>query len=446
MPTLRGDKPLSVASMPPIRPRKLKNNANPKHRWTDEDRITLAILHKFYEISSGETATILNSIIGDCLVREGFQDGLTTAAIAAQVQDMRNSDRGRVFQQVQLMDFGKACNTYRAQRELIETTAQELCITLKPRLPAIQPSKEPRLKRGLVATSDEWSSNSYMGPVHSNSTALGNSTKKGRPNKTRSQTITTVARRKHFRRESTAYTTLTSSLSSSLSLDSCSTGSWNSEENSSENEAFPGLDEDDFPETAKRIRPILSLDFDNRGRAMRRHPRLVFRAYEPDHGLWARAFQDSTAIVSGPPNDDGDEFRNLAHRHLIQDRSFNSPFLSFTQSPRRALTHHTAKGAQHGSLAIIDYNVLEQDMRDRYGKDTRLWWVNDLCKRFEWDDLAKVDNNHPRCQKLGARGGYTGTGEVRSSENILLICASLTTEAVSYLGRRLMRTYRDPRS
>ncbi|OAL31641.1 hypothetical protein AYO20_08184 [Fonsecaea nubica] len=214
----------------------------------------------------------------------------------------------------------------------------------------------------------------------------------------------------------------------SSSDESCSRGSWNTANNSDGLEDDRRVNDDDFPSSARRrINPILKLRFDNRGKESQQRPRLLFRAFDTEHGLHARFFQDwpSSKPLPSPPPYGSDKFGKLAYRHLVQDRAFPSPFLSVTESPRRALEVHLANTSGHRSLAILDYNVLEEELKKLYGSDAGPWLVPEVTKRYEFTDLAKIDDD--RSGTLIEGDGYTGRGE-------FLIWASVPCDAIAVLS------------
>ena len=391
----------------------------PKHRWIDEDRTLLGVIRRFYDTSANETAVIFNSIIHQRLVAEGFRNGLTGAAIAAQVNDLKNTARGRDFQVIQSMSTVDAREKFQSQRDSIETAAQELGISLRLRFASHKQNKNTSRRRGPpVADRLEWSADSEedsdpMEEIRTAPTTSGSHKRRmtSRLRRQNSPYTGIRSRTKRIRRESTEATTITSSSGSSASTDTCSRGSWDPGANESEGEDHPGLDENDFANTARRINPLLTLRFNEAGKTVTQRPRLLFRAFEPTYRLRARAFQHTAEEIPPPPSYESHQFKVLARRHLRQE-IFNSPFLSFTQSPKRAFEKHIIEGNEHRMIAIVDYNILEDEIKKRYGKGAGPWLVPDVCDDFGWDDLVKVDDSVPPNQASENRGGYRGIGEV----------------------------------
>jgi hypothetical protein len=95
----------------------------------------------------------------------------------------------------------------------------------------------------------------------------------------------------------------------------------------------------------------------------------------------------------------------LARRHLLEDRTFASPFISLTQNPKRAL-RLILDSDEPLHLAIVDYNVLEEDLSERYRAGP--WLVPQICDDHDLGDLRKP---HDRRRRDNTKP-YTGTGEV----------------------------------
>ena len=124
-----------------------------RHQWDEKDRVILAVLEKFYDVSKNETAVIFTAILSD---REG---GLsvypTPGAITAQINELRRVPRGANFRKILSMSLVEARQDFRTQRERIETAAQAVGITLKLRLhPTIAENPVPS-KLKLPARQDE---------------------------------------------------------------------------------------------------------------------------------------------------------------------------------------------------------------------------------------------------------------------------------------------------
>jgi hypothetical protein len=115
--------------------------------------------------------------------------------------------------------------------------------------------------------------------------------------------------------------------------------------------------------------------------------------------------------VPQPPGVETARFRELASRHLYEDKTFLSPFLSWTESPVRALKL-ISKSREHLSLALIDYNVLEEDIYQRYGNNNELYLIPEVCKMYRLDGLVKIHDSRPANYARSNTKPYTGRGEV----------------------------------
>ncbi|OQU95673.1 hypothetical protein CLAIMM_01854 [Cladophialophora immunda] len=112
-----------------------------------------------------------------------------------------------------------------------------------------------------------------------------------------------------------------------------------------------------------------------------------------------------------PPTYGGNKFGSLVYRHLITDKTFSSPYLSFTQNPKRAIEAHLAKSSAHLSIAVIDYNVLEEEIKRLYGIGNGPWLVPSIVTDYGFKDLKKIEKDQPVKQGVKGQEGYTGRGE-----------------------------------
>lgn len=195
--------------------------------------------------------------------------------------------------------------------------------------------------------------------------------------------------------------------SSSLSSDSES--SWISGLSTNDCD-FDELGENHFSRTSP-YSPKLRINRDLNNRKVQERPRLLFRAFRPEHGLRARRYQDTSLPVTSPPILGSIELKDEVLAHLSEDTTYESPFLSFTSSLKRALK--IIKQAPHVlHLAVIDYNVVQKCLEQRFGEYSIIWLVPEICKTYKLDDLKKVDC--PPASRSGTRDrkGYTGRDEV----------------------------------
>jgi hypothetical protein len=401
-----------------------------KHIWTNNDRAIAVLLKECYNATSSDIASILNRIANRRLRQEDIQDGLTADAIGAQIRDMKTSSRGDSVRHIWSMNLTQARQAYRRICLQIEKVASDLNIKGISNLPIMQPTNGTLLrasaKQHQTATIDEWSSDSDTDSNHGShegplSPALSNS-----PNSRGAQTAfeivipkASVKTRTCFDRERTALTITTNVTNTTFTTDSCSRGSWDPQTNFDPREEEQRCD-DDFADTASRIRPMLTLRFDKAGNDASQRPRLLFRACDPKHGLQARAFLDPAHAITSPPSYGSEKFKKAARRHLNEDTTFASPFLSFTQNPKRAIDRHFLKSGNNLALAVIDFNEVEARLKADYGSDSGPWLVPSMCDEFGWDDIRKdlvVDENEDEDEDHVAAKwkGYRGFGEASRS-------------------------------
>ncbi|KAL2439104.1 hypothetical protein ABEF95_015919 [Exophiala dermatitidis] len=173
----------------------------------------------------------------------------------------------------------------------------------------------------------------------------------------------------------------------------------------------------------------LRISFDNQGRRVHTHPRLLFRAFEPAHGLKARRYLDDSfeSAIPPPPAFGTSAFRHLVEQHL-REVPFSSPFLSWSQNPRRALDL-IEKGVKPRFLAVIDYNDYCEELESRFGRGVGLWLVPSICERYGFRDLEKAgESTSVGSGTRPRRRGYTGIGE-------FLSWGSVQCEPIAILGK-----------
>jgi hypothetical protein len=374
-------------------------------------------MNKFFDLSRHNTALLFNTMTKHRLASEGLPRGLSITAIDAQLNDMKRTARGRDFQEIQAMPLARAFKELHTQKVEVEATAQALRISLKLRLHAHETQQRLPSKRTLIVEPDEWSSDADLSvTTSSNQAAIQSSDRQKRlrrpgslPANRRTVTIEDT-RKSRVRTESTGASTYTSTSLSSIESDSCSSGSWVSGSDS-EDEVHLNLDENDFGATATRMNPRLSLQFNNQGKVALKRPRLLFRAFDPSHGLRARHFLAPSARITQPPSSNT-EFGDLARRHLCEDKTFSSPLLSFTQSPTRALKIIAKDKQTSKALAIIDFNDLEEKITRTYGAGNGPWFVPNVCGTHDLKNLTRIHDEQARKGKWKNQKNYTGTGEV----------------------------------
>ncbi|KAK4940453.1 hypothetical protein LTR10_019437 [Elasticomyces elasticus] len=381
------------------------NQSVAKHVWTVSDRELLAVAEKLYDMTNKDLTALFNHLYRDHLLTEGLTDGLRVTAIAAQISDLKRTIRGTDFREILAMAPTTVYHKYSSLATIIEKAAQGLGIPLQTYADRSRHSDVSPVKRPLTARSDDWAdvtdeeedSHSLAkkpriirtpSPIHSS------------PTHVRQPTQTTTS-------PSDATPMTTTSLSSSF-VDTCSPGSYLPESNADEND-YQGLDDQHFAATSTRIPPLLRITYDDTGRSAATRPRLLFRAYNPEHMLVARRYLGATNTICPPPPFSSDEFRRMASDHLYEDKTFASPFLSWTENPKRAL--ELIKSSKTPlSMAAVDYNVLEKDLIQTFGESATPWLVPKICQRFELTDLTRIHEVNTRVAKENQKN-YTGTGE-----------------------------------
>lgn len=340
--------------------------------------------------------------------------GLTAAAIEAQINDLNRTQRGVEFQHILAMNLSEARAAFQSQREEIETAAQKSGLQLKLRLYSDQTAKTSPVKRCIVAARDDWDSDESL--EQDSNSIPDDERKTARASPKRRRLLATTRKMRSLSTPSTIDSSIPSSSDTSF-YDSCSTGSWVTESNS-ECDTLEALDENDFSKSASRLKPRLKIQFNSKGTAAPKRPRLLFRAFDPQHGLRARRFLNSSGEIPSPPGYETRAFSELASRHLFENKAFQSPFLSFTENPMRAMEIISASKSSL-SLAIIDFLDVEENLEGRFGEGNGIWLVPSVCKDHKLNRLRKIHDNRPSGLK-GPQKYYTGTGEV--SLNGLLKC------------------------
>ncbi|KAI1621637.1 hypothetical protein EDD37DRAFT_128036 [Exophiala viscosa] len=140
-----------------------------------------------------------------------------------------------------------------------------------------------------------------------------------------------------------------------------------------------------------------------------------------------------------PPLWTSDEFCCMARSHLCEDKTFPSPFLSWTENPKRALDLIVESDGSETSLslAVVDYNVLERDLIRRFGEGAGPWLVKTICDTFGLSDLNRIHDNKSKTHE--SRKGYTGTGEFLTwcSVQCDLLVGTLDTAAAMKLYKTM---------
>lgn len=342
----------------------MMNQAAPKHKWTDEQRTTLAVLTKFYAISMNDQVRVFNHMFAETLSHEGFNDGLTLGALRAQLADLRTTPRGETYRAFLSLSPNQALEKSRQIRDRIEEAADGIHLSLWVR--QLLDDQPTSVRERNVSPS----------PV----------------------------KRRRLR-----YTSESSPSSSEDSETSCSQGSWETGIDTDESD-FDRFNEDAFSRVS-RVSPVLRTGRDLHNRRVQERPRLLFRAFDPEHQLRARRFLATAASIPAPPTFASTKFKEEVYPHLSEDRNYSSPFLSFTSNIGRTLK--IIKKADHVlHLAILDYNVLEKSLANRFGEHDRIYLAPDICKQCGFDNLQKTNRQPSSTATARGRKPYTGRDEV----------------------------------
>ena len=148
-----------------------------------------------------------------------------------------------------------------------------------------------------------------------------------------------------------------------------------------------------------RRSPKLMIEIDGEESQTRRHPTLLYRAFDPSHGFVARRFLQ-TDNIPDPPSVTSKEFNQDVSAHLDPDNRTNGPFLSFTQFPQVALKMIQKPGIAK-SFAVFLFNDLDDEgslrkkMKPRLVPqivdDHELELKRDYNGRGEWLMYGRVD-------------------------------------------------------
>ncbi|EXJ95933.1 hypothetical protein A1O1_01058 [Capronia coronata CBS 617.96] len=268
----------------------LNSQSSPKHSWSSEERLLLAIINKVYDQPIKEVSLIFNSICHNQLAKEGISNGLSISTIRAQIADLKRTPRVvQEYQHVQSMSLDIAHKVFRQQRRRIETAAESLGISLKPRLYQV-PTPAPT-KRSYIARDTDWDDESDIsdGPEASTYKTQGKpgSLKKKMALAPRSSVLSWDTEEEMRNMEvASPQDTDTSIGSVSSYTDSDSSASWCTQSDSEDTQQyFQETGQNDFSISASRMDARLRISFDYRGRPTKKHPRLLFRAFEPAYGL-----------------------------------------------------------------------------------------------------------------------------------------------------------------
>ncbi|EHY52356.1 hypothetical protein ABEF92_007848 [Exophiala dermatitidis] len=107
----------------------LNNQNSPKHAWTPEDRRTLSLLTKLYNVSKADMRLIFNQMFRRRLQHEGFSEGVSLTTIRSQVAHLKRIGMGE-YQAIQSMSLEDTYESFPIERGQIEAAAESLGISL----------------------------------------------------------------------------------------------------------------------------------------------------------------------------------------------------------------------------------------------------------------------------------------------------------------------------
>ena len=327
-------------------------------------------------MSRNQQQQVFNRIYEERLASEGYNPG-TYSGLAAQINDLKKGRAGsKYWTLVMQLPLGHALKAFERQRRDIEKVAKDINIGLHPKVvvgaaPAEIPIKPNSFKR---TREEEEADIKIDSEIPSTQGHAGEIQCSVQPKKARQKFVSvelpkpTQAPPQQARSRNTA---AGPSLLGRARID----------------DIFRNV----------RQSPKLTIQKDFEGNHSKKHPRLLYRAFEPAQGFTARKFLNNPAAIPSPPAFGTPEFLAEVEPHLHMDKTYKSPVLSFTQLPSYALKI-IASAQPPRYLAIFDFDDLEEYSTDRFGLRCRPYPVGVLCKK------------HGLIGKLP--GGYTGIYEV----------------------------------
>lgn len=368
----------------------------PRHVWTEDNRIVLFLLHRLYMNSKPDLYKIWHKIHRSTLIREGFTNGtMAMTALTSQFAEQKRT-QSALYKQVFHGSLTNIRSRFRRHKDLIEDTAQILGITLSLRVqPALVPQVQHIPRTTLPASinqssfrRDDWSPTPEMPDIHAAQDS--NSFPNDEPDTTTHADIQTYAY------TGTGHTwqparDLTSDTEPGA-VEPYTASHSEPERGRHQSLAQPGLSVEvptaQPPRTPSQSSSVYrevygstnTKSYHKANGEQRRCalPVLLFRAFDPDHGLTARAFLNGRAIPR-PPKLRTPEFRRVVEPHLFIDENYLSPFISFTESIKRTLDI-IEKSEKHLHLAIVLFNDLEEEGMQHNKICPQL--VPTLCRHF----------------------------------------------------------------
>ena len=320
------------------------NRRGPKHKWSVEDRTLLSLLCRFYDWKhrKDHIRAVWNHLNHDQLLREGFPDGqLKPHSFAAQRGDYQNGKTGSdIWERVMRTELIALKEVFPIEMAMIKAAENELA--------------DVKLTTAQKARADEWSESEEEDDENA--------------------TGWLYDERTHVQ---------------------SSVNEANVVESSSKAHEVP-TEAQDMTELLRRPLPRPYLRSHHViGNYAVRCPVLLFRGFEPQHGLNARRFIDME-LIPPPPSFQSPAYKAEVRPHLYRTIPYESPFLSLAQNPLNALKW---VDKDNRDFAILLMQDVGDDAVSRYG---------DVGAAYPYLSHSVVHQHGLH----DLPGGYTGRGEV----------------------------------
>lgn len=365
------------------------NGREIRHRWTDGERLTIALLRHLYDNSWDHCMNIWNDLHKQPLAREGFPaSGLPLSTMQSQVAHLRRS-RATSWDVVAGLTISQAWNRFAKQRNTIEKAAGRLNIRLKVRVQSLAPGT---VALTTVAPAAQYVQGAVVQPsdrtsiitAHAHDWEDSSSESDGHD------------------RKSPCLRRLNASLIRSYAFDATDPSVARAEQTTAPTSISTSMTDPD-----QRLPPRLRLNLSGAPNSPSGAPTLLFRAFLPGHGFKARKFLDNPGErVPPPPPFQSETFRERVGPHLRENASYLSPFISLAQNPLNALKRITKSGLPL-SFAIFYFQDVMDDGIARYG---------DLCQPYPYL-CPKIVGEHDLDD---LPGHYNGAGEVWPPETVYI--------------------------
>lgn len=408
----------------------------PRHTWTDNDRAILALLYRCYTNDKSTLLKIFNEINHQVLLAEGFPKGsMPVTALMTQFYQLKKN-QNLVFRQVSNMPLPALRRYYRGLRDRIEDAAQALHIKLELRVEPhstdpTQPTSRQQQQHPVVPNianddtvgRDAWSATTSSSDDEAPAAppiaqqALSRRSIQAfffKPEAASHRAEPAAPLQDNVVADGSAQPARTSASGRSPSpgdvltlSDPVFQGVYVPSRVHAPRTPSPSLDLANV-----RSSPRLVSTFNSDGSHSKRHPVLLFRAFDPVVAFTARRFQGSETI-SIPPAVDSDDFKAEVTPHLFVRHDHASPFISLTQFARYAL-RIISKSQKPKSFAVFLYVDLEEEGRKKNKIKPRL--VPKICDQFDLND--RLPNR------------YRGRGEVSLPPH--LFCLNQTNSSIVF--------------